>query len=885
MSLLSLIEYQMSTRPDAIAVVHDERRLTYRQLQQESARIADGLRHQGIQPGSLVAVYLNRSPKLLAALIAIWQVGAAYLPLDPTHPSERTAFMTEDSGVAFTLSEASLLASVPRTRAKVLNLSAVPANAPHLPQTSAALPSDDSLAYVIYTSGSTGQPKGAMISHRSLANTIQALQRDLQLGPGDVMLASNSIAFDISGQEFYLPLITGGRVHLVERELTADGPRLLEVLREAGITIMMGLSTTYRLLLAAGWQGDPNLQLTIGGETLSLELANLLAGRSRVLWNHYGPTETSICATSERIEVGTSRITLGRPLANVRIYILDESLQPLPHGSIGEIYIGGAGVGLGYLNRPELTARCFLPDPFDRRPGATMYKTGDFGTLLEDGRIEFLGRADEQVKIRGFRVELGEVEAALHDCPGVKAAVVRTIEFSPDDKRLIAFLVSEQEQNPDQLRSVLRLRLPYYMVPSEYIVLNSFPLMPNGKVDRRALDALRLQTGTAAITDTIAGDVEATLRRIWQTLLRIGDVRRGDNFFDLGGHSLLAARMLGQVEKQLAVKIPVSILVEHPTMEKLAEYIRHQLKNQTPIVLKIQERGSGVPLFVAHGIGGSLLTFRELAAELGEDQPVYGLRIPASLDEIGSWEQGIDLGPTLIKRLAAKYVENMRALFPSGPYQLAGHSSAGLIVIEVAQQLQQMGCEVHLVAILESDIRPGKGKDRSWKSWGACKAYLERTWAELRLAPKYGVRELFQRRINHHKLQFQFWLVQRFKRFRGLYQTAFATEACFAVALHTFRPDTYLGETVLFVAQDEPRSQDDPALGWRSQISGSLDIVNLPGGHQTIFVQPFVRALASHFRARLFPSVDIPEPAFPTPPLMHLVQTMTATNEYIGVER
>ena len=882
MSLLLLIEDQMDARPDAVAIVHDGCGLTYRQLREEAAQIAGGLRSEGIEPGSLVAVYLNRSPKLLASLLAIWQVGGAYLPLDPAHPSDRIAFIVEDSGVAFILSDTNLLASVPPTKARVLNLSALRASSPPVSVTFERIPAADSLAYVIYTSGSTGRPKGAMISHGSLTHTILALQRDLQLQPSDVLLASNSVAFDISGQEFYLPLTSGARVHLVERELTADGPLLMQELHDAGITIMMGLSTSYRLLLDAGWPGDPNLQLTIGGEELSLDLALRLAARSRVLWNHYGPTETSICATSERITAGTTRVTLGRPLANVHVYVLDEHRRPLPPGCVGEIYIGGPGVGLGYLNRPELTAKCFLPDPFAKRAGATMYKTGDLGKLLEDGRIDFLGRADDQVKIRGFRVELGEVEAALRDSPGVRDAVVRTIEFSAEDKRLIAFLVSERALDPDQLRATLRRRLPHYMVPSEYIVLDSFPLNGNGKVDRRALDTLRLQSGTALVTDTTAGNVEATLRRIWQILLRISHVRAGDNFFDLGGHSLLAARMLSQVEKQLGVKIPVSVLVERPTLVRLAEYIRDYGKYQTPLVLKLQQGGTRVPLFIAHGIGGSLLTFRELAAQLGEDQPVYGLRVPASLNEIGSWDNGIELGPVLIQRLAGKYVEYIRALAPSGPYQLAGHSSAGLIVVEIANQLRRLGCPVHMVALLDADVRRGKGKDRPWKSWEACKAYLQRTWAELKLTPTYGVREVVDRRINYHKLQLQFWLVRRFRRFLFVRQSAFLTEGCLAVALHTFYPDNFSGDTVLMVAQDEPRTHEDPSLGWNDFLSGSFNVVSLPGGHATMFEPPFVSLLASHFRARLYPGGDLSSANFHTPPVVHPLRTVTVANELIG---
>jgi amino acid adenylation domain-containing protein len=879
MSLLPLIEEQARLRQDAVAVVHGHFRVTYRQLADEAGSIATVLLKQGVQPGSLVAVYLSRSPRLIASLIAIWQAGAAYVPLDPTYPSERTAFMLQDSGAAFLLSETELLSSIPGSQARVLNLSELVTDASGLRDLNEFIPPANSIAYIIYTSGSTGRPKGALITHGSLANTIMGLQCDLQLQPSDVLLASNSVAFDVSGQEFYLPLVTGGRVHLVDCEVTADGHRLMHELRQAGITIMMGLSTSFRLLLAAGWQGDPTLQLAIGGETLSLELANSLAARSRVLWNCYGPTETSICATSERIEGHTDRITLGRPLKNVRVYVLDESRRPLPAGSVGEIYIGGAGVGAGYLNRPELTAKCFLRDPFDDQSGATMYKTGDFGAILEDGRIEFLGRADEQVKIRGFRIELGEVESALLDCPGVRAAVARALEFAADDKRLVAFLVCDEQLDRDALRAEMRLRLPYYMVPSEYIVLESFPLMPNGKIDRQALDGLRLRNAPIAATNTAATGVETEVMRIWQLLLRTRDVNPGDNFFDLGGHSLLAARMVVQIDKQLGMKIPVSILAQHPTLEKLADYIRGHA-GQTPLVLKMQHGQGGVPLFLAHGIGGSLLTFRELVKHLGPDQAVYGLRMPVSLDEITSSQTEIEVGPLLIRKLAAKYVEGMRALVPSGPYQLAGHSSAALVVMEVANQLQQMGCEVCFLGLVDPDIRSTEEREKPWKSWKACKSYLQRAWAELKLAPKYGISGLVQRRFHYQKLKCQFWFVQRFQRFPLLYRNAFAAEGCLAVALYTFRPDCYPGEATLFVGQDEPRNHGDSSLGWEPYIAGSLDIVALPGGHDSVFDRPYVNLLAAHFSARLFQAVDSSDSG--SPMHVHSARSVTDINEHIG---
>jgi len=548
MTLLPLAERHMSERPDSVAVIHNGRSLSYGQLQYEAGRMAQALMATGIRPGSLVGIYLHRSPLLLAALLGAWQAAATYLPLDPTHPNDRNNFMVKDADVDFVLTETDLLPSAPRGSAKLLNLHALLANPLQFPAAMMPVHDPESLAYVIYTSGSTGRPKGVKISHRALVNTLHAMQHDLQLQPSDVMLACNSFAFDISGLEFYLPLISGASLHIIEREVAADGHLLMKALRESGATIMIGLDTRYRLLLAAGWQGDPNLQLTIGGEVLSIELARQLAERSRALWNHYGPTETSICATSEKIPPGVTRITLGRPIQNVQIYVLDQNLQPLPSGAIGEIYIGGRGVGQGYLNRPELTKSCFLPDPFDPQSGATMYKTGDLGALLPDGRLDFMGRVDEQVKIRGFRIELGEIEVALENCPGVKAAVVRAIDFATDDKRLIAFVISHAP-DPDHLRALLRRSLPDYMIPSEYIALSSFPLTPNGKVDRLALDALRLLPVAPSHPEPSSDHLEAGLKEVWETLFKLGSVRTTDNFFDLGGHSLLAVRMLVQVEK------------------------------------------------------------------------------------------------------------------------------------------------------------------------------------------------------------------------------------------------------------------------------------------------------------------------------------------------
>ena len=357
--------------------------------------------------------------------------------------------------------------------------------------------SADSVAYVIYTSGSTGKPKGVCISHGALENTIRGVGQDLALGADDVVLAWCTIAFDVSGLEIFLPLAFGASLYLVEEDLVLGGGGLcMEHFRASAATVLFATPTMYRLLLDEGWQGDANMQLVVGGEVLPLPLARSLASRCRVLWNQYGPSETAICATRTRIESDAEKITIGYPLPNVSIHLLDAQLKPVPQGVVGEMYIGGAGVGLGYLGQPELNRACFLPDPFAEGAHRWIYKSGDLAVQLADGGFEFWGRVDDQVKIRGFRIELGEIESVLRECEGVKAAMVRAIELEPGDPRLVAFVVGEGAPRARQWKELLSRQLPSYMIPTEFVSVPSFPTTPGGKVDGQALDRMRLHTVT-----------------------------------------------------------------------------------------------------------------------------------------------------------------------------------------------------------------------------------------------------------------------------------------------------------------------------------------------------------------------------------------------------
>ncbi len=843
MFVLQLFERNVFAAPDAVAIAFEGRRITYRELNSTADRIAEGLREAGVATGSLVGVLLDRSPEMVAGLLGIWKAGGAYIPLDSAAPVERIAFMVEDAAPSFVLTHRRLFSKVPGTQALDLNdLCAVPGQL-H-PRGSAV--SKDSLAYVIYTSGSTGKPKGVRITHEGLANTIWAVGQDLKLGPQDIVLAWSTIAFDVACLEIYLPLAFGASLYLVEKELGSDGGLRIEQIRRSTATVMLGTPTMYRLLLEEGWQGDARVQVVVGGEVLPLSLGRTLAQTCRAVWNHYGPTETAICATRARIGVDAERITIGHPLPNVSVHLLDQHLQPVPRGLMGEIYIGGAGVGVGYLNRDDLSRARFLPDPFAGGAPGRLYRSGDLAVELADGTFDFQGRLDDQVKIRGFRIELGEIESALRQCEGVQAVVVRAIELEAGDRRLVAFVVGDATF-PSRWKASLRRQLPDYMVPSEFVTLRSFPTTPGGKVDVQALDAMRLNAASfQPAPETYPIDpVEARLKAIWERLLKVNPVGLDEDFFALGGHSLLAARMLVQVEEWFGSKLPHSVLVEHPTIHGLATYLRHSSAGKWPALVTIQaganQAGANLaPLFIAHGIGGSLLSFIDLAAELGPDQPVYGLQLPAFIDEHQA-QVGI---------LAANYVKQVRAIQPSGPYNLAGHSSGGLVVFEMACQLMEQGETMGLLALLDCDPNTGKHLHHPFRDWDSLKASFRRACAELKMR-EHGIKELLHRRMVYQRIKIKAWMASRSPAGRLL-----GAEGYLALAMRDYELRSYAGNVTLFIAMDEPGSNAEPSRAWTGKILGECETHLLSGTHRTLLTRPHVSSLAREISQRLAQNVE-----------------------------
>jgi amino acid adenylation domain-containing protein len=591
-----LFEEQVARSPDAIAVIFQERQITYAELNRSANQVACYLRELGVRPDALVAICMERGIEMIVALLGVLKAGGAYVPLDPEYPIDRLRFVLEDCAPAVLLTQTSLLSLFPHVSdtLPVVDLLAERATWLNLPGTNlgskATGLNPHHLAYVIYTSGSTGKPKGVMVEHKGLVNFLWSMRQSPGIGPSDVLLAVTTFAFDIVGLDFYLPLITGARFILLSRDASVDGHRLLGELRR-GITMLQATPTSWRMLLEAGWKEKEtdNLKVLCGGEALSSSLAQSLLTRSGSVWNMYGPTETTVWPLAKKLNSWKDSVSIGRPIANTQVYILDSQRQPVPIGVVGEIYIGGAGVARGYLNRPELTEERFLKDPFSADAGARMYRTGDLGRWMADGNVEFLGRNDFQVKIRGFRIELGEIEAQLAKHPGVREAVALTREDTPGDKILMAYYTprntsaqGEPSLTVDQLHSFLLASLPEYMVPTAYIRLDALPLLPNGKLDRKALSAPSQDAYVTHAYEPPKGQTEAMLASIWREVLKCGRIGRNDNFFALGGHSLLVMRVVQKIRESLRVEIPASALFETPTIAGLAEQVSGRIDVAQP---------------------------------------------------------------------------------------------------------------------------------------------------------------------------------------------------------------------------------------------------------------------------------------------------------------
>ena len=697
-----LFEEQVARAPDAIAVMQEDRQLTYGELNARANRLARHLYELGVAPDTRVAIGLERSIELVIAELAILKCGAAYVPLDQNVPIERLSFMIEDSQARVVVTAKGRvvpeMSGVRRLDVEELTFTGEISYARAAPEDSEAT------AYVMYTSGSTGKPKGVEIPHRAIGRLV------LNNGYADfqasdrIALASNP-TFDAATMEVWGALLNGGRIVVIDQAALLEPSGFARVLETYGVTtlfITTALFNRYavmipeafarlRFLLSGGEQSEPH------------SFARLLqhAGPEHLI-HCYGPTETTTFAATYEVKEVPPRaksIPIGGPISNTQIYILDRQGEPVPIGVVGEIHIGGAGVARGYLNRQELTADRFVVDPFAKRAEAQMYKTGDLGRHLPDGNIEFVGRNDFQVKIRGFRIELGEIEARLAEHPEVREAVVLAREDSPGEKRLVAYFTAAEDIPAGTLRAHLERALPEYMVPAAYVRLGALPLTPNGKLDRRALPAPGDHAFGVRAYEAPEGPIETAIAAIWAEFLHLERVGRRDDFFNLGGHSLMALRVIGEINTALKARLHVPAFFQNPSIERLAKVVeqRHQVGPE-PQVVRVQAGHTGLPVYF---LGARPEDYR-LAQSLGEDRATFAVDVPMPVDRLAAIATPDRSVLPTIEQLGARYADAVRAHAGSSPCVLAGYSLGGKIAFEAAHALRRAGGDVGLVLLVDA---------------------------------------------------------------------------------------------------------------------------------------------------------------------------------------
>jgi len=866
-----LVEEQARRTPHAIAAVCADEHLTYGALNRRANQLAHHLRTVGVGPETLVGICVDHSLEMLVGLLGILKAGGAYVPLDPTFPSDRIAFMLDDARAPVLVASRRTAAALPPHDARLVLLDV---DWPEIARQEEANPDGGAgpanLAYVIYTSGSTGWPKGVQVPHRAVVNLLCSMAREPGLSAEDRLLAVTTLSFDIAGLELFLPLTVGARVVVVNREVAINGPALIDALTASGATVMQATPATWQLLLAAGWRGDSRLTVLCGGEGLPRELAAQLLPRVGSLWNMYGPTETTIWSAVCKVERADT-ISIGHPIANTRLYVLDTHGQLLPIGVPGELHIGGDGLARGYLGRPELTAERFIPHPLRDEPGERLYRTGDLVRYRMDGTLEFLGRLDTQVKVRGYRIELGEVEAALAQQPGVQAAVVVAREDRPGDRQLVAYVVASPEGQGqgapatiETLALALRGRLPAYMVPAAFVLLDALPLTPNGKTDRRALPSPAGRPDEPARRGYVAPrtPLERALARIWEDVLDIGPVGVRDNFFDLGGHSLLAVRLLDRIQRVCGRAVPLSILFGGATVERLAAALEDggDARQQAAVPLvEVQGGGSGRPFYFLHGdmYGGYYCL--KIARRLGDDRPFYALP-PHGLD---GWQVA-----RTVEAIASYHVGVLRAFQPRGPYLLGGFCNGGVIAYEMARQLQAEGQQVDRLVIVDAAATTTRYAflDRPVEIIGRPVGWDARRRASMSLGLHYHVARWYDALRLGRRDQVLLALQTGRRAARRVRAVAVRRDAAVSAATleargrallkdywmarRRYTPRPYDGDVVLLWPADYKTAHGaDATQGWAA-VARRVDVRIIPGTHETC-TTTHIDALADRLRACL----------------------------------
>ncbi len=867
-----LFEAQVEKSPQAVAVTGPGGALTYHELNARANQLAHLLIRLGIGPEVLVGLFMRRSPEMLVALLGILKAGGAYVPLDPTFPKKRLSFLLEDTRPPVVLIQPVLRSLLPEHECQVVSLdstwqaiAAEKSNNPGIPT------SPDLLAYVIFTSGSTGNPKGILATHDGLANYLTWCVEAYGMQSGKGALVHTPVSFDLTITGMFAPLLVGRTVYQAAKGHAIDA--LTSAWRtNSGLSIVKITPAQLKLLgqiLTPEEAAGRTRAFIIGGENLTSQHIEFWqrCAPDTVLVNEYGPSETVVGCCVYFVpgtghQVGS--IPIGRPIANTQLHVLDQDLRQVPHGQPGELFIGGAGLARGYHRRPDLTAERFIPDPYGDEPGGRLYRTGDLVRMLPDGNLVFLGRVDQQVKISGIRIELEEIEAVLGQHSSVQSVVVTARDNGMGEKRLVAYVVPRPGMalTLHGMREFLQDLLPRYMVPTALVLIDRLPLTANGKVDRAALPAPSpaVREATPAFAEP-RNPLEARMVKLWEAILNVQPIGIRDNFFELGGDSLSSVSLLAEIHRTLGREISVSSLMESPTVEQLITALERPEGPRLSAagVVKLQSRGDRPPFFLLPGIGGNVVSLRLLANYLAPDQPVYSLK-----------EHSSSQGPTpsrTLPEMAARFVEEMRAHQPTGPYFLGGYSFGGTVAFEMARQLERQGQVVGRLIIIDQRAHPMRSRDG---------VRLGHILEFARNLPAWIYYDLLQTdpRVMFRRIRLRLGalvrrLTSRFRRQRTETPPAVAAAAAvmdldrlpaeaqarmerhFALLLD-YVPQRYRGRVILLRARAQPLSRlQGRDLGWNELAAGGTEIIGVPGSHESILRDPYVKTLARHVHSCL----------------------------------
>ncbi|MCC5604893.1 non-ribosomal peptide synthetase [Nostoc favosum] len=857
-SLHQLFEEQVELRPNYVALISDSEEITYRQLNHRVNQLSHHLQKQDVTKETLVALCLERDLDMVVGILAILKAGGAYIPLDPSYPVERLNFMLSDSQASLLISKQEILEELSLSAAKTVCLDI---HKEEISQESLENPINISarnhLAYIIYTSGSTGTPKGVLGTHRGTVNGLHWLWKTYPFTPKEVCCQKTAISFVDSVWEIFAPLLQGIPIVIISNATVLEPQLFIESLAQHKVSRIILVPSLLRLLL----DNYSHLvkQLThlkfwiTSGEALSVKLVQAFGELMPFakLINLYGSSEVSANATyydtsllSEQAHI----VPIGCPIDNTQIYVLNRDLQPTPIGVVGELYLGGDGLAKGYLHRPELTQERFIDNPFI--PGNKLYKTGDLVRYVQDGNLEYLGRHDEQVKIRGFRVELGEIATAIAQHPDVQESVVIASNDTQENPRLIAYVVTNKQDITTQILLFLQQKLPNYMLPSAFVVLDAFPLTPNGKVDKRALqNSENKWKNTHKSFIAPRNFTELSLVKLWENLLKTSPIGVTDNFFDLGGHSFLAVRLMAQIQDIFGHNLTLSTLFENPTIEKLSTIVTQPPReiSNSPLIA-INSSGSKKPFFCVHGAGGGVNNYFNLSRRLGEDYRFYALEHSPGQDipEIMSVEE-----------TATRYLQEICKVQPNGPYLLGGHCYGGVLAFEMAQQLRRQGQTVDLLVVMdtilsETPIESIKDDDAKFLLRMAESIKTDNnvdfsvTFEELQYLSLNEQLDLINQKANYI---FSDTEVEDFLNYYKLFKAHVQAMRDYVASVYPDKITLFrASQKIIHDFESTEFNTDDPLLGWSKCSIQPIQLIEVPGDHFSMFVEPHIQELAKQLR-------------------------------------